>query len=105
MNLKPIYAIFLRYWFLLRDSPQRIFQILVWAGINVILWGFLTQYLNQVGNSGVNFTITLLGAVMLWEFLVRIQQGISTPALEDIWARNLLNMFGSPLRVTEYALG
>ncbi len=91
--------------YLVRDHPQRLFQILVWAALDIVLWGFITKYLNDVGNAGFSFAPTLLGAVVLWSFLGRAQQGVSTPALEDVWSRNLLNFFASPLTVAEYAAG
>jgi ABC-2 type transport system permease protein len=105
MNFTRAYAIFLRYFYLLRSSPQRIFSILVWATLDLVMWGFLAKYLTSIGYAGINFTSTFLGALILWSFLVRAQQGISTPVLEDTWSRNLLNYFASPLRVSEYVSG
>jgi len=105
MNTTRIYAVYLRYFLLLKSNPQRFFQIFVWATIDVVLWGFITKYLNDVGNATFSFTPLLLGAVILWSFLIRAQQGISTPALEDTWSHNLLNYFSSPLTIGEYLAG
>ena len=65
--------------------------------IDIVLWGFITRYLNTVSGSGVNFVPTLLGAVLLWDFCERVMQGVGTAFLEDVWSRNLLNLFSSPL--------
>lgn len=105
MSFTRAYAIVLRYLFLLRNSPQRVFHILVWAVMDIVVWGFLTIYLDELGGATFSFVPVLLGAVLLWAFLIRAQQGVSTTALEDIWTRNLLNFFGSPLRVGEYTAG
>jgi ABC-2 type transport system permease protein len=104
MNLRRTYAVVLRQYYLLVASPPRIIQIFVWAVVDVILWGFITKYLSAVGGE-FNFVSVLLGAVLLWDFLVRVQQGVTMPFLEDSWARNFLNMFASPLRVNEYVSG
>jgi ABC-2 type transport system permease protein len=32
-------------------------------------------------------------------------QGVTTAFLEDVWSRNFLNVFASPLRIGEYVLG
>jgi ABC-2 type transport system permease protein len=32
-------------------------------------------------------------------------QGVSTAFLEDVWSRNFLNVFATPLRISEYILG
>lgn len=105
MNPRRIYAVFLRYMMLLRSSPQRFFQIIIWGTLDIILYGYLTKYLNAVGQSTFDFVPALLGGIILLGILVRFQQGTTTPVLEDIWSNNLLNFFASPLRVSEYVLG
>ena len=105
MNFLRVYAIFIRYIYLIRGNVQRLVQIFVWATFDIILWGFITKYLNTVGGANFGFFSTLLGAVMLWDFLSRAMQGVSTPFLEDVWARNLFNMFASPLKMSEYIGG
>jgi len=48
---------------------------------------------------------TLLGAVLLWDFMVRIMQGVTLAFLEDVWTRNFLNIFATPLSIPEYVSG
>jgi ABC-2 type transport system permease protein len=76
-----------------------------WVAIDIVLWGFITRYLNSVSGDGMNFVPSLLGAVLLWDFCTRIMQGVSTAFLEDVWARNFLNLFASPLSIAEYVSG
>jgi ABC-2 type transport system permease protein len=105
VKLRPVAAIVLRQIYLLRGSPVRVFGLVVWVTIDIVLWGFITRYLNTVSGSGVNFVPTLLGAVLLWDFCERIMQGVSTAFLEDVWSRNFLNLFSSPLSIAEYITG
>jgi ABC-2 type transport system permease protein len=105
MKLRPIAGIVLRQIYLLRGSPVRVFPMVTWVAIDVVLWGFITRYLNSVSGSGVNFVPTLLGAVLLWDFCTRIMQGVTTAFLEDVWSRNFLNLFASPLSIAEYVTG
>lgn len=71
----------------------------------MILWGFLSQYLNSIAATGFNFIPALLGAVLLWDFFHRIMHGVAIAFLEDVWSRNFLNLFTSPLSIGEYAVG
>src|SRR3546814_2753490 len=71
----------------------------------IVLWGFITRYLNSVGPSGMDFVPTLLGAVLLWDFFSRVMQGVTTAFFEDVWSRNFLNVFASPLTIAEYISG
>ena len=47
----------------------------------------------------------LLGAVLLWDFLTRVMQGVTMAFFEDVWSRNFLNFFATPLRTSEYLAG
>ena len=76
-----------------------------WVAIDILLWGFITRYLNQVSHAGFNFVPALLGAVLLWDFLTRVMQGVTTAFFEDVWSRNFLNVFATPMRISEYLAG
>jgi ABC-2 type transport system permease protein len=105
MNSKRAGAIVLRQFYLMRGSPARILPMFAWVAIDVVLWGFISRYLNTVASAGFNFVPALLGAVLLWDFLVRVMQGVTTAFFEDVWSRNFLNIFATPLSIAEYVTG
>ena len=105
MRLSRIAAILLRQFYLLRGSPARVLPIFSWIAIDMILWGFITRYLNTFTGSRFNFVPTLLGAVLLWDFFIRVMQGVTLAFFEDVWSRNFLNFFATPLSVSEYVGG
>src|ERR1044071_1056866 len=65
-------AVALRQFYLIRGSLSRVFPLFVWVAIDIVLWGFITRYLNTVAHAGVNFVHALLGAVLLWDFMTRV---------------------------------
>jgi len=95
----------LRQVYLVRGSVARVLPLFAWVATDMILWGFITKYLNTVTRSGMDFVPTLLGAVLLWDFFTRVMQGVTTAFLEDVWSRNFLNLFASPLSIGEYVAG
>lgn len=96
-------AIVIRQFYLIRDNPARFFQLFVWMTLDVVLWGFITRYLTQFApNSPVP---SLLGAIILFDFLQRAMQGVTMAFFEDVWSRNFLNLFASPLTNFEYLAG
>ena len=105
MRASRVFAIALRQVYLLRGSPIRVLPMIAWVAIDIVLWGFITRYLNSVARPGFNFVPAVLGAVLLWDFLGRVMQGVTTAFFEDVWSRNFLNVFATPLRVSEYLLG
>ncbi|SEL81622.1 ABC transporter permease [Nonomuraea pusilla] len=87
----------------LRRSPMRMFEVLFWPTVELLLWGFVTLFLQT---QRVPFVVTfLLGAVLLWQVLQKASNEISIAFLEDIWSRNLLNVQVCPLSSVEYLLG
>ena len=105
MNLKRTGAIALRQFYLMRGSPARILPLFAWVAVDIVLWGFITRYLNSVTASGIDFVPAILGAVLLWDFLTRVMQGVTMAFFEDVWSRNFLNLFATPLSVVEYLAG
>jgi len=105
MSIMRTFAIVLRQVYLIRGSMSRLFPLFAWVAVDIVLWGFITKYLNSVSASGFNFVPVLLGAVLLWDFLVRVMQGVTMAFFEDVWSRNFLNIFATPLSIAEYLGG
>jgi ABC-2 type transport system permease protein len=100
-----VVAILVRQFYLYRGSPARVLSLFAWIAIDIVLWGFISRYLNTVASPGFNFVPALLGAVLLWDFFTRVMQGVTMAFFEDVWSRNFLNIFGSPLSIGEYVTG
>ena len=94
-------ALALRYLYLLRSSRVRIIELAYWPTVQMILWGFITQYL--AGHSDVlnQAAGLLLSGVLLWDVLFRSQLGLSVVFFEELHARNLAQLLISPLRPIE----
>ena len=105
VSLRRSLAIVLRQFYLVRGSLSRLVPMFVWVAIDIVLWGFISRYFGRLGMGRVPLVPTLLGAVLFWDFLVRVMQGVTMVFLEYVWSRNLLNLFSTPLRVSEYLGG
>lgn len=103
MSPRRIYAIVLRQFYLTRDNPTRFIQIFLWPFLDILLWGFLSKYLSEVASPGL--VPMLLGGIVLWDFLTRVMTGVTMTFFEDVWSRNFLNIFASPLSIGEYTTG
>jgi ABC-2 type transport system permease protein len=55
MRWRRMAAIALRYFYLLRGRPARVVPLFAWVGIDIVLWGFISRYLNSVASAGLNF--------------------------------------------------
>jgi len=54
---------------------------------------------------GFDFVAMLLGAVLLFDFFSRVMHGVTTAFFEDVWSRNFVNLFATPLSLAEYLGG
>lgn len=105
MSIARISAVSLRHIYLIRNNPSRLASVFLWLLVDVTLWGFISKYLGSMGQATFSFTTVILGAIILWEFVTRVQQGMMTGFLEDVWSQNFINYFASPLRLSEYLGG
>lgn len=103
MNLRIIWALVLRYIFLYTRNPIRLVEMVFWPVVDLLVWGNVTLFLqrNSTAEFG-SFILFMLGAMILWDILFRAQQGVAISFLEDVWTRNLLNVFVAPVRTHEY---
>jgi ABC-2 type transport system permease protein len=72
------------------------------VAIDIVLWGFMTKYLNTVTARGFNFVRCSLRAVLMWDFFTRVMHGVHDGVSKTIWSRNFLNVFAVPCRSVEY---
>jgi ABC-2 type transport system permease protein len=105
MRITPIAAIVLRQFYLMRGSVSRVLPLFIWVAVDIVLWGFMTKYLNAIASPGFDFVPVLLGAVLLWDFFTRVMHGVTMAFFEDVWSRNFLNIFASPMTIAEYLAG
>lgn len=106
MSLSPqrIGAMVLRYAYLLRASWLRVLELAYWPTVQVILWGFITQYFMSSSTLLSQAAGLLLAGVLLWDVLFRSQLGVSIVFFEELYSRNLGHLFVSPLRPYELIL-
>ena len=97
-----VWAMVLRYLYLLRSSWPRAVELVYWPTMQMVLWGFMTQFLRSNSSWVAQAVGVLLAAVLLWDVLFRSQLGVSLSFLEEMWSRNLGSLFVSPLRPYEW---
>lgn len=105
MSPKAIAAMVLRQFYLLRGSPVRVIPLFAWVAVDIVLWGFISKYIGTLAEPGFNAVSVFLGAILLWDFFGRVMQGVTTAFFEDVWSRNFLNLFASPMSIPDYVCG
>jgi len=99
---KRVYAIVLRYLYLLRGSWPRIIDQAYWPTVQMIMWGLVTKFFATHSSWVAQGAGVLIAAVLLWDVLFRAQLGVSVVFMEELYARNLGHLFSSPIRPYEF---
>ncbi len=102
MNFSVVAGLFLRYTYLYRRSAPRLIEMVFWPLMDLLVWGFLTLYLRRLDPGPPGAVTFLIGAMIFWDVIYRSGQGVTMSFLEDIWTRNLLNIFIAPVRIREF---
>ncbi|MDR3436997.1 ABC transporter permease [Telmatospirillum sp.] len=98
---RRVYAIVLRHVYLMRGSWTRLAETIYWPLINVVVWGFITQFMAGHSDWVSRAAGVFLGAIMLWDVMFRSNLGVALSFLEEMWSRNLGHLSVSPLRPLE----
>lgn len=101
-SARRVGAMLLRHWYLLRSSWPRTVELIYWPTVQMLTWGFVQSYVSANSTFFAQAAGTFIGALLLWDILLRSQQGFSFAFLEEMWARNLGNILMSPLRPSEF---
>ena len=104
MKYHRIKALTIRQLYLYPRNFPRLMDVFFWPILELLVWGFLSVYLEKLDLGSVNIASVLLGALIFWELLNRSQNAVTIAFLEDVWEKNLLNIFVTPLKVSEFAL-
>ncbi len=101
-SLERIGALIVRYLYLLRGSWPRVIELAYWPTMQMILWGLINRFLAGHSDWVAQAAGLFIAAVLLWDVLFRAQLGVSVVFLEEMWSRNLGQLFVTPLRPWEW---
>ncbi len=102
MDLSRINGLIIRHLYLYKRSVPRLMDIFYWPVMELLLWGFISTFIEKFNLDGFNAVTVLLGAVIFWDFLAQSQRAVSVAFLEEVWEKNFLNIFVTPLKVSEF---
>jgi ABC-2 type transport system permease protein len=105
MKAYRIKAVILRHTYEVHHNANHITYMVYLPVVNIVVWGFFTLYLRRSDSLQPGVASGLLGAVILWGMFSAFQRDMAVGFLEELWSRNLVSLFASPLSVSEYVTG
>jgi len=104
MNFNRINALIYRYTMLLRHDLAKVIDTFYWPIIDIVSWGFMTIYISKNQSSSLNFVVILLSAIILWTIVYTVARDVAVCFLDDMWDRNIVNLYCSPLKPLEFLM-
>ena len=104
-SVRRVRAVLRRHGYLIVKSWTRLVSMMYYPTVTMVVWAFLTLYLAPTNSFLRDAPGYFIGAVLLWDILFRGQLGVSLTFIEELYARNLGNLFVSPLTLPEYIAG
>ncbi len=104
MNISRIRGVFFRYFYTLKDIHQ-VSDIFYWPLVDILLWGLTSTWIQQQNSQLPHLPLILMTGLIFWHIAWRGAIGISFPLLQEFWHRNLVNLFSTPLKISEWICG
>lgn len=104
MNLRRIRGVYLRYFYNLYKGFHSITDLFFWPFVDIILWGLTSVWMQNQNHHTLLPTI-LMTALIFWQIARRGSIDVSSSLLLEFWNRNLVNIFSTPLKVSEWISG
>ncbi len=107
ISVASIWAIVLRHLRLYRHDLNPLLAILYWPLLDILIWGFLGSWIQNQAQATQfqNYELLALLGILLWQLVGRGCNIISFCVLEELWEKNIVNLFSLPLRLIEWMLG
>ena len=105
MKWHRVMAVIVRHLYNFKHSGDKITDAFYWPAMDILLWGLTSKYMIEQGGRLPNVAVILLTGLIYWQIVWRSQYEITTNLLEELWSRNLVNFFATPLRLKEWITG
>jgi ABC-2 type transport system permease protein len=105
MKWHRIRAIMLRHTYEVRRNLNKVSDSVLFPVLSILMWGLFTLYLSHDHRMQSSIVGLLLGAAILWGVFFSFQRDVAVGFLDELWSRNLVNIFSTPLSVSEYLTG
>jgi len=103
--LNRMWAIALRHGRQLYTDPLRFLNGFFWPLLDITIWGFNAQWVQQQFVHDPRIQCAMLAALVGWQVARRAIIDVSFHLYEEMSDRNIANMFASPLSLVEWVGG
>lgn len=101
LSINRITAIYLRHFYQFAEA-SRLISAFYWPLMDILIWGYSAQWIQGTFATNSHLALTTISCVVFWQVAVRANMEVSGQLSEEIWARNVTNLFATPLTLDEW---
>ncbi len=101
MELYRIKAIMKRHVLMMFRDFMRLTDQFYYPALDIVLFGFTAVWMQ---NGQQDYSFMLLSCLIFWQIASRAHMEIVINLLEELWSKNLINLFSTPLLFSEWLL-
>lgn len=105
MSWMRIKGVFFRYFYVALKGLHQLSDLFYWPLVDILIWGLTSFWIMQTQAHVTNLALILLTALIFWQITWRGSVDISVSLLQEFWHRNLVNLFSTPLKLSEWIAG
>lgn len=105
MSWQRILGIFFRYFYVMRKGLHHLADLFYFPTVDILLWGLTSIWIQSQNFAVPNMPLILLTGLIFWQICWRGSVDISVCLLQEFWQRNLVNLFSTPLKISEWIAG
>lgn len=103
MSYKRIWAAFLRYFYYF-GKLDYIADLFYWPAIDILLWGMTSVWIQTQESQVPDIALAILTGLVFWQIIWRGNYEVTVNLLQEFWNRNMVNLFSTPLKLSEWML-
>lgn len=101
MDINRIVLVIKRSFTLTFRGLDPLTDFFYWPLYDIIIWGFALTWVSK-STLDPRTTLVVLTSLVLWQAVSRVTLDITFNFLSEMWARNILNLFVTPLTLGEW---
>lgn len=103
MSLSRIRGVMLRYFYFFARLDH-IVDLFFWPLLDLFIWGITSVWIQTQDPSMPTLAVVLLTGLVFWQLIWRGTYEISVNLLQEFWSRNMINLFSTPLKFSEWVV-
>jgi len=96
-----VWAVFLRYFYFFAKLDH-VSDLFFWPTLDILLWGITSVWIQTQGEKVPHIALAILTGLVFWQIIWRGNYEVSVNLLQEFWNRNLVNVYATPLKLSEW---